>query len=75
MNCFECAKVNDSVSAFGICHRCGVGLCLDHLVEAREHRVGGTIWGCPHQLPAVKALDPLSAGIAAARLHHTAPAG
>ncbi len=41
MICFECAKVNDEVAAVGVCQHCGVGLCLDHLVEARAYRVGG----------------------------------
>jgi len=72
MNCFECAKVNDSIAAVGVCHHCGVGLCLDHLIEAREHRVGGTIWGCPHQLPMVRTLDSVPDGIVASRRHHTA---
>jgi len=72
MNCFECAKANDTVAAVAVCDHCGVGLCLDHLVEAREYRVGGTIWGCPHELPAVKPLDGVPAGITAARRHHTA---
>ena len=31
MNCFECAKANDTVPAVGVCQHCGVGLCLDHL--------------------------------------------
>ena len=48
MNCFECAKTNDTVPAVGVCPHCGVGLCLDHLIEAREYRVGGTFFGCPH---------------------------
>jgi hypothetical protein len=58
MNCFECAKVNDSVPAVGLCRHCGVGLCLDHLVEAREFRVGGTVFGCPHELPRINRLAP-----------------
>ena len=74
MNCFECAKVNDSVAAVGICRHCGVGLCLDHVIEAHEHRIGGTIWGCPHQLPTVRTLDSVLTGIVAARRHHTATA-
>lgn len=64
MNCFECAKVNDSVPAVATCTHCGVGLCLDHFVEAREYRVGGTLFGCPHDLPALKPLRGLPAGIA-----------
>ena len=72
MNCFECAKAHDSVPAVGLCHHCEVGLCLDHLIEARAHRVGGTIFGCPHTIPTVKPLSGMPAGIAAAARHHTA---
>ena len=36
MNCFECAKANDTVPAVGVCRHCGVGLCLDHLIEAQR---------------------------------------
>lgn len=64
MNCFECAKANDAVPAVAMCEHCGVGLCLDHLVEAREYRVGGTLWGCPHDLPALKPLRGVPVGIA-----------
>jgi hypothetical protein len=74
MDCFECAKVNDSVPAVGVCGHCGVGLCLDHLLEAVEYRVGGTVWGCPHGLPTVKPLHRVPAGIAAARSDQTAAA-
>ena len=56
MNCFECAKVNDTVPAVGVCQHCGVGLCLDHLAEARDYRVGGTLYGCGHTMPRVKTL-------------------
>ena len=38
MNCFECAKANDTVPAVGVCQHCNVGLCLDHLIEASEYR-------------------------------------
>jgi hypothetical protein len=72
MNCFECAKSNDTVPAVGVCQHCGVGLCLDHLVEAREFRVGGTLYACGHALPSVKSLRGVPAGIAAAARHHTA---
>ncbi len=74
MNCFECAKVNDAVAAVGVCRHCGVGLCLDHLMEARERRVGGTLYGCAHTLPGSKPLRGVPAGIAAAARHHTADA-
>jgi len=48
MNCFECAKSNAAVPAAGVCRHCSVGLCLEHLLEANAHRVGGTTFGCPH---------------------------
>jgi hypothetical protein len=72
MNCFECAKVNDSVAAVGVCRHCGVGLCLDHLVEAGEYRVGGTTSGCGHRMPRMESLRDVPAGIAVSRRHHTA---
>lgn len=72
MNCFECAKVNDSVAAVGVCRHCGVGLCLDHLIEARDYRVGGTLFACGHDLPVTKPLRGVPAGLAAAARHHTA---
>jgi hypothetical protein len=74
VNCFECAKANDAVAAVGACRQCGVGLCLDHLVEARDYRVGGTVYGCAHALPRVKPLRGVPAGIAASGRHHTARA-
>ena len=72
MNCFECTKTHDTVAAVGTCTHCGVGLCLDHLIEAREHRVGGTIFGCSHTIPRTKPLRGMPAGIAASARHHTA---
>ncbi len=72
MNCFECAKTNDEIAAVGICRHCGVGLCLDHLVEAHEFHVGGTVYACQHQLPGGKPLRSVPAGIAAGARHHIA---
>ncbi len=46
MNCFECAKLNDTV--------------------------GGTHYACAHQIPHVKPLRGMPAGIDAAARHHTA---
>jgi hypothetical protein len=74
MNCFECAKVNDAVPAVGVCRHCGAGLCLDHLVEAHRYRVGGTNFGCSHEMPRVKPLSSVPTGIAASARHHTARA-
>ena len=72
MNCFECAKVNDTVPAVAVCQHCGVGLCLDHLVEASEYSVGGTTFACQHEVPHVKPLCGMPAGVAAGARHHTA---
>jgi hypothetical protein len=72
MNCFECAKVNDTIPAVSICQHCGVGLCLDHLIEASNYTVAGTHYACSHQIPHVKPLRGMPAGIAAAARHHTA---
>ena len=69
MNCFECAKTNDTVAAVGVCRLCGVALCLDHLVEARDFRVGGTLFGCGHELPTPKPLRGVPAGIADGARH------
>ena len=74
MNCFECAKAHDSVPAVGLCQHCGVGLCLDHLIEARNYLVGGTILGCPHETPNVKPPHGMPLGVAAAARHTTAGA-
>lgn len=75
MNCFECAKANDTVAAVGVCVHCGVGLCLDHLVEAHNFRVGGTSFTCDHELPATKPMRDVPAGIAGFSRHHTAVGG
>jgi hypothetical protein len=72
MNCFECAKVNDTVAAVGLCQHCGVGLCLDHLIEASNYTVAGTHYACAHRIPHVKPLRGMPAGIAATARHHTA---
>jgi hypothetical protein len=72
MNCFECAKANAAVPAVGVCKHCGVGLCLDHLAEARGYRVGGTVFGCAHDVPEVMPLRGLRAGIGAAARRHGA---
>jgi hypothetical protein len=72
MNCFECAKSNDAVAAVGVCQHCGMGLCLDHLVEARAFRVGGTLYGCSHELPTLKELCDVPAGIARGSRHVSA---
>ena len=72
MNCFECAKVNDTVPAVGVCRHCGVGLCLDHLAETNAFTVGGTHYACRHDIPRVPPMRGVPGGIAPAARHHTA---
>ena len=72
MNCFECTKVNDTIAAVAVCEHCGVGLCLDHLIEAHAVAVGGTRFACSHHIPKLKPLRGMPAGIAAAARHHSA---
>lgn len=72
MNCFECAKVTDVVPAVALCRHCGVGLCLDHLIEASGYSVGGTTFACQHAVPHLKPLRGMPAGVAAGARHHTA---
>jgi hypothetical protein len=72
VNCFECAKANEDVAAVGVCRHCGVGLCLDHLVEAGAYRVGGTVFGCGHELPRAKPLRAVPEGIRGSDAHHPA---
>jgi hypothetical protein len=52
MNCYQCAASAHERTAVAICPNCGAGLCLDHLREAQSYRVGGTTFGCPHDLTA-----------------------
>ena len=53
MNCFECARGNETAVAVAICQHCGVGLCFEHLVEATHTLVGGTHEACRHEMPVV----------------------
>ena len=53
MNCFECAKANETTEAVAICQCCGVALCFEHLVESTHALVGGTHEGCRHEIPVV----------------------
>ncbi len=72
MNCYECAKVNDTIPAVGVCQHCGVGLCFDHLAEAHAFTVGGTHYACMHEIPRVPPMRGVPAGIAAAGRNHAA---
>ena len=33
MKCFEHAKTGETKEAVAVCASCGVGLCMDHLIE------------------------------------------
>lgn len=50
MNCYECAIQGEPVPAVAICSHCNVGMCLEHLQLALDYRVGGTTYGCRHDL-------------------------
>jgi hypothetical protein len=52
MNCYQCAASGDERAAVAVCLNCGAGLCVDHLAEAQSYRIGGTTFGCPHDLAA-----------------------
>jgi hypothetical protein len=52
MNCYECGLRGEAVPAVATCKHCGAGMCLEHLAEAQRYRVGGTLFGCPHDLSA-----------------------
>lgn len=61
MNCYECALRGESVAAVATCRHCGVGMCLEHLRKAQSYRVGGTLWGCPHDLSAAAMMHSAAA--------------
>ena len=50
MNCYECAIGGASVPAVATCTHCGVGMCLEHFRAEQEYRVGGTTYGCRHDV-------------------------
>jgi len=75
MNCFECAAERATTAAVATCHHCGVGLCLEHLSEAHEYRVGGTLYGCPHDFGARAPLAPVSEVEQRTNGHKRVPAG
>jgi len=37
MKCFEHAKSGEAKEAVAVCANCGVGLCMDHLIEETSH--------------------------------------
>jgi hypothetical protein len=66
VNCFECAVRGTAVAAVATCPNCGAGLCLGHLADAQANRVGGTLFGCSHDLrQAIAPLHASTEGVAA----------
>jgi len=51
MNCFLCARLGDERAAVGLCRHCQVALCMERLIESRDHNQGGMHWSCSHELP------------------------
>jgi Uncharacterized protein conserved in archaea (DUF2180) len=49
--CYMHVLQSREISAVAICTHCGVGLCLEHLVEREAPTAGGTRLDCPHVLP------------------------
>ncbi|WP_107068068.1 DUF2180 family protein [Streptomyces sp. CT34] len=43
MKCFDCAWAEEVVDAVGVCHHCGVGVCMRHCHVALEpgHHLAG----------------------------------
>ena len=37
MNCLDCAAAGQATPAVGVCHDCGAGICLDHVVTSPHH--------------------------------------
>ena len=50
MNCYECAIEGERVPAVATCTHCGVAMCLEHLQAEQDYRVGGTTYGCGHDM-------------------------
>jgi hypothetical protein len=49
MNCYECAKVGQAVTAVATCTHCSCGLCLEHLHSTTFDPVrGGMPYACSH---------------------------
>jgi Uncharacterized protein conserved in archaea (DUF2180) len=67
MNCYVCAERGLTTAAVGICPYCRIGLCVDHLHEARaDPTKGGTHATCLHETlgaPLAAVADPPSAGL------------
>jgi hypothetical protein len=50
MNCYECAIHGESVPAVATCTHCGIGMCLEHFQAEQDYRLGGTTYGCRHDM-------------------------
>ena len=70
MNCYECAIQGEGVPAVAICPHCNVGMCLEHLQLSLDYRVGGTGYGCRHDLDTRPAKGAVAAAAAGSNGHH-----
>ena len=52
MNCYECAIAGTTVPAVATCTHCGIGICLEHFQAEQDYRVGGSTYGCRHNIGA-----------------------
>ena len=69
MNCYECAIQGEAVPAVATCPHCNVGMCLEHLQLSLDYRIGGTTYGCRHDLSARPAEPAVTAAAAGSNGH------
>jgi hypothetical protein len=50
MNCYACATHGENVPAVATCTHCGIGICLPHFQAEQDYRIGGTTYGCRHDM-------------------------
>ncbi|MFI1198186.1 DUF2180 family protein [Streptomyces sp. NPDC020883] len=58
LKCFDCAWAEQVVDAVGVCHHCGVGVCLRHCHVAWSPATGSPGSASPH-LPGRHANSPV----------------
>ena len=50
MDCYACATHGETVPAVATCTHCGIGICLAHFQAEQDYRIGGTTYGCRHDM-------------------------
>lgn len=73
MNCHECARRSVVTPSVGLCRRCLVALCKDHLVESHASAVVPQ-YGCDHH-PELVFADARQTGRTAAAGERVTAAG